>query len=124
MTQKTESEEVDVTKSCPNNYILAINDTLNVIHGKWKLPIIGCLLNGIKHFSDFQRSIPKITPRMLSKELKELEINGVVSRTVYDSIPVTIEYTLTESGELFTQVLDKMVEWGLHHRATSIKNMD
>ena len=58
---------------CPMNYVLAVNDTLNVINGKWKLPIIGSLLFEKKRFTEIQKNIGKITPRMLSKELKELE---------------------------------------------------
>ena len=109
-------------KSCPQQFVLAVNDTLNVISGKWKMPIIGSLLFGIKRFTDIQRNIPKITPRMLSKELKELELNGVVKRTVYDTLPVSVEYELTASAKSISDVLDTMVEWGLKHRkATMLK---
>jgi DNA-binding HxlR family transcriptional regulator len=103
-------------KSCSIQYILAVNDTLNVISGKWKLPIIGSLLYEKKRFTEIQRNIPKITPRMLSKELKELEMNGMVKRIVYDTLPVSVEYELTRSAEQLGEVLDKMVEWGLKHR--------
>jgi DNA-binding HxlR family transcriptional regulator len=103
-------------KSCPAQYVLAVNDTLNVISGKWKLPIIGSLMYEKKRFTEIQRNIPKITPRMLSKELKELEINGMVKRIVYDTLPVSVEYELTRSAEFLGEVLDKMVEWGLKHR--------
>lgn len=104
-------------KACPVQYVLHINDTLNVISGKWKLPILGSLLFGKKRFTEIQRNIPKITPRMLSKELKELELNGMIVRKVYDSTPVTVEYELSESGKSITEVLDKMIEWGIQHRA-------
>jgi len=60
---------------------------------------------------------------MLSKELKELELNGVVKRNVYDSTPVRIEYKLTKSGENILSVLDSMIEWGLAHRK-SVMNSD
>ncbi|MFD2034799.1 winged helix-turn-helix transcriptional regulator [Belliella marina] len=104
------------TKSCPILYVLAINDTLNVISGKWKLPILGSILFGKNRFTEIQRNISKITPRMLSKELKELELNGIVVRKVYDTTPVSVEYELTTSGKNIVEVLDKMVEWGLSHR--------
>lgn len=107
-------------KSCPVQFVLSINDTLNVINGKWKLLIIGSILFGKKRFTDIQRNIPKITPRMLSKELKELELNGMLVRTVYNSIPVSVEYELSESGKSITEVLDKMIEWGLKHRKAVI----
>lgn len=108
-------------KSCPVEYVLNINDTLNVISGKWKLPILGSVLYGKKRFTDIQRNIPKITPRMLSKELKELELNGVLVRTVYNTIPVSVEYELSKSGKLITEVLDKMIEWGIEHRKAMLK---
>lgn len=103
-------------KMCSSNYVMAVNDTMNVINGKWKLPIIGSLLYGKKRFKELERDIEKITPRMLSKELKDLEMNSIVKRTVHNTIPVTVEYGLTESGQRFKNVLDVMVEWGLEHR--------
>jgi DNA-binding HxlR family transcriptional regulator len=103
-------------KMCSSNYVMAVNDTMNVINGKWKLPIIGSLLYGKKRFKELERDIEKITPRMLSKELKDLEMNSIVKRTVHNTIPVTVEYELTESGQRFKNVLDVMVEWGLEHR--------
>jgi DNA-binding HxlR family transcriptional regulator len=114
------AEDLLKVKSCPTHFVLAINDTLNVLVGKWKLPIIGTLLFGKKRFREMEREIAKITPRMLSKELKDLEINGIVKRTVRDTIPVTVEYELTESGLLLRDVLDSMIEWGLKHRKTAI----
>jgi DNA-binding HxlR family transcriptional regulator len=112
--------ELDQVKKCSSTFVLAVNDTLNVISGKWKLPIMGALLYGKKRFKELERDIPKITPRMLSKELKDLEANGIVKRTVYDSIPVSVEYELTKSGDSFHEVLDVMVEWGLKHRRNLI----
>lgn len=107
-------------RACPIQFVLAVNDTLNVINGKWKLPILGSLLFQKRKFTEIQRNIPKITPRMLSKELKDLEMNGMVKRTVYDSIPVSVEYELTNSGKTIGEVLDKMVEWGVKHRNASL----
>ena len=68
--------------------------------------------------------IPNITPRMLSKELKELEINGIVIRKVYNSTPVLVEYELTASGRRLQEVLDKMVTWGLQHREEALAEME
>lgn len=116
----SDTEALLRAKSCPTHFVLAINDTLNVLVGKWKLPIIGSLLFGKKRFREMEREIPKITPRMLSKELKDLEINGIISRTVHNTIPVTVEYELTDSGRSLRLVLDAMVEWGLEHRKANI----
>lgn len=110
----------DQIKSCSSEFVLALNDTLNVLRGKWKMPIIASLLYGKKRFKELEREIPHITPRMLSKELKELELNGILRRTVFDTIPVTVEYELTRSGKSLNDVLDPMIKWGLEHRKNSI----
>ncbi|MFM2230964.1 MAG: hypothetical protein RL607_2222 [Bacteroidota bacterium] len=112
---------INEVKACPIHYVLAVNDTLNVINGKWKLPIIGSLLFEKKRFSEIQKNIGKITPRMLSKELKELEINGIVVRKVYDTMPVSVVYELTPSALELGAVLDTMVAWGLKHRSLTLK---
>lgn len=109
-------------KKCTGTYLLAINDTLNVLHGKWKLPIIGAMIQGHKRFSDIQRAIPKLTPRMLSKELRDLEANGIVKRHVYDTLPVLIEYELTPSAIWLGDVIDKMIEWGIRHRTAVLSD--
>lgn len=118
MEHKISLEEA---KACPTQFVLAINDTLNVVSGKWKMPIIATLFFGKRRFTEVQRNIPKITPRMLSKELKELELNGIVKRTVYDSIPVVVEYELTDSGRMLSDVMDSMIRWGLSHREGIIR---
>lgn len=117
-----DSVEIEDIKKCSVQYILAVNDTLNVISGKWKLPIIGSLLFGKKRFKELQRDISAITPRMLSKELKELELNSIIKRTVYDTIPVRVEYELTNSGFKLNHVLEAMVEWGVEHREDVLSN--
>ena len=90
----------------------ALRDTMNAISGKWKLAIVGTIMYGKHHFTEIQHNIPKITPRMLSKELRELEINGVVKRTVTDTIPVSITYELTESGQELDALVRLMMDWG------------
>lgn len=103
-------------QQCPKSYILALMDTLNVINGKWKLPILASLLRGENRFKDLLDRIEKITPRMLSKELKELELNSLVERKVHNTTPVLIEYKLTASGKDITNVIDAMIGWGMNHR--------
>ena len=116
--------QLERVKKCSGEFVLAVNDTMNVLNGKWKLPIIGSLLYGKKRFKELEREIPKITPRMLSKELKDLEVNGILTRTVYDTIPVTVEYELTKSGNSLNTVLDAMIAWGLQHRKMVIGNKE
>lgn len=109
--------------TCDKTFIMALKDALNVVDGKWKLAIICVLLNGKKRFSAIQKAIPDISPRMVSKELKELEINGVIIRKVTDCIPVLIEYELTPSGERLREVITKMVEWGVTHREETVNTL-
>ena len=116
------TKEIQRVKTCSTEFVLAVNDTLNVLSGKWKLPIIGALMFGKKRFKELERHLPRITPRMLSKELKDLEMNGMIRRTVYDTIPVTVEYELTKSGHSLSRVLDAMMMWGLEHRKTIIRS--
>ena len=96
--------------------ILPVRDALDVINGKWKLPIIIALTFGEKRFSELSREIPGITDRMLSKELRDLELNQLVKRTVYDTFPVTVEYSLTEYGQSLEDVIDSLRQWGVNHR--------
>ena len=101
----------------------ALRDTMNAISGKWKLAIVGTIMYGKHHFTEIQRNIPKITPRMLSKELRELEINGVVKRIVTDTIPVTITYELTESGQELDALVRLMMDWGKKHRERQLAKL-
>jgi DNA-binding HxlR family transcriptional regulator len=105
---------------CSATYILAVHDTINVISGKWKTAIMASLFFGKKRYGELEKDIPKINPRMLSKQLRDLEANGIVTRKVYDTVPVSVEYELTKSGHAFRAVIDVMLEWGLQHRADVI----
>ena len=96
--------------------IAAIRDTLYVLSGKWKLPIIVALSSGPQRFKDLQRSLEDITPKILSKELKELELNEFVTRTVYATSPVTVEYALTRYSRSLDNIIEELREWGLQHR--------
>lgn len=96
--------------------IRPVQDALDVLNGKWKLPIIVALLHGYKRFSEISRQVPGITDRMLSKELRDLELNQLVKRSVYDTFPVTVEYTMTEYGETLKDVIGALHIWGENHR--------
>lgn len=108
--------DLDELNRCPESYVLAVNDTINVVTGKWKLPVMAALIVGKKRFKELEREIPKITPRMLSKELRELELNGMIKRTVDEATPPLVTYEFTDSGKAFKSVLDAMVAWGMEHR--------
>ncbi|MHB8259213.1 MAG: winged helix-turn-helix transcriptional regulator [Bacteroidia bacterium] len=103
------------TSECSKS-LLPVQDALYVLSGKWKIPIIIALIHGNKRFKELHREIKGITAKMLSKELKELELNTLVKRTVYDSIPVSVEYELTTYGITLDKVIIALRDWGLKHR--------
>ncbi|PBQ30256.1 transcriptional regulator [Sphingobacteriaceae bacterium] len=96
--------------------LLPVNDALDVLSGKWKIRIILSLTFGKKRFKQIQRELPGITPKMLSKELKELEMNQLVDRNVYDTVPVSVEYELTTYGKTLRPLIGELGEWGAKHR--------
>jgi DNA-binding HxlR family transcriptional regulator len=94
----------------------AVRDALYVLSGKWKLPLIVALSNGPLRFKDLQRALGEITPKILSKELKEMELNEFVKRNVYSSTPVTVTYEATPYSRSLDKVLNELREWGTQHR--------
>jgi DNA-binding HxlR family transcriptional regulator len=96
--------------------ILPVKDALNVVSGKWKVPIMISLSFGNKRFSEMAKEIPGITDRMLSKELRYLEMNNLVKRSVYNKVPVVIEYTITPYGKSLKKLIDELYSWGTKHR--------
>jgi DNA-binding HxlR family transcriptional regulator len=101
--------------------LLPVRDALEVLSGKWKIPIIIALSQGNYRFRELHRQVLGITTRMLSKELKELELHGLVTRTVYDSLPVSVEYELTSHGRSLQPVVDALYKWGVTHRDKFIR---
>lgn len=96
--------------------MLPVRDALDVLNGRWKLPIIVALTFGNKRFKEISKEVEGITDKMLSKELKELEANLLVKRTVYDSFPPTVEYSITDHGKSLQKVIGELGEWGSKHR--------
>lgn len=104
------SEKEKDTSVCPLKY------TLNLVGGKWKLPII-CILarEEAVRYNSLKRKLSGITNMMLSQSLKELEENGIVHREQYNEIPPRVEYSLTEEGRSILLPLDSLSDWGKHH---------
>ena len=107
------SQKSDPT--CPVR-LKAAKDALEAISGKWRIPIIIALLYGGKRFGEIQKDIVDISPKMLAKELQELELNKLITRTVYDSKPVSIEYKLTTLGKSLKRLMDEIQDWGTLYR--------
>lgn len=103
-----------------NKMRLAIQDTIEVVNGKWKLLIIASLTRKPYRFKELTRELG-ISPRMLSKELQDMEMNKLISRTVYESKPVTVEYALTDYGKTLDDVMNAMRDWGVKHRKKIMK---
>lgn len=95
----------------------AIHDAMDVLNGKWKIYIISSICHYNKRrFSDILNDVVGISNKMLSKELKELELNKLVNRTVLDTHPVTVQYELTKHGKTLQTIINNLTDWGIKHR--------
>lgn len=94
----------------------AVQDTQDIIGGKWKIKILTILYFGKTHFMELQRRVQGIGSKMLSQELRDLEMNGLVKRTVCETRPVTVEYELTSYGATLKNIIGDMEKWGRKHR--------
>jgi DNA-binding HxlR family transcriptional regulator len=93
-------------KSC------SLRDVLDIIGGKWSMPIIYILSKGKLRFKEIERSIEGINTRMLIKELKNMESNGILTREVFATVPPTVEYALTEKGLKLLPSIISLHQWG------------
>lgn len=98
--------------------LVPVKDALEVLGGKWKFQIVISLTFGTKRFKEIARDLETISDKMLSKELKELEMHQLVKRTVYDTFPPVVEYELTGHGKTLQGLIDNLRDWGLLHRKT------
>ncbi len=89
---------------------------LSVVGGKWKLLILKYLLLGTRRFSELKSSIPAVTHRMLTRQLRELENDALIKRTVYPEVPARVEYCLTEVGRTLEPLIDQFHDWGGWYR--------
>jgi len=97
---------MDIPKfQCPLDY------GMSLIGGKWKLIIIWHLSSGTKRFNELKKMIPSITPRMLTAQLRELESNKIIIRTVYPEVPPKVEYSLSEYGLIVMPILNELCNW-------------
>jgi DNA-binding HxlR family transcriptional regulator len=90
----------------------SLKEVLDILGGKWAMPIIYTLAKGKMRFKELERSIPHINTRMLVKELKNMEANAIVTREVFATVPPTVEYTLTEKGEKLLPIISDLHKWG------------
>lgn len=90
----------------------SLRDVLDIIGGKWSMPIIYILSKGKMRFKEIERSVEGINTRMLVKELKNMEMNGIVTREVFATVPPTVEYTLTDKGLKLLPSIVSLHNWG------------
>jgi len=100
-----------LSKECPEVYASSI------IGGQWSLPVCYSLINGKLRFSELKRCLPNITERMLTLQLRKLEENKIVKRTVYAEVPPRVEYELTPIGYALKPVIRELEKWGKKHKA-------
>jgi DNA-binding HxlR family transcriptional regulator len=109
-------EQQTEVKECTHK-LLPVSDVLELTSGKWRLHIVMALMClGKMRFKELQRAIPGISGKVLSGELKELEVNELIARKIHDTYPITVEYEITEYGRTLEKVVHELREWGLTHR--------
>lgn len=91
-------------------------DALYVLSGKWRMPIIIALYNGLRRYRDIARNIPGITFTMLSKDLQLMELNKLIIRTEDPDFPKTVEYMLTDYCKSLYPIVENLIAWGKEHR--------
>lgn len=114
-------QKIELSPQCTGQ-LRAIGDTMELLAGKWKIQIIGTLLlNGTMRFMELKRALNGIAPKKLSKDLQELETNELITRTVMNTKPITVEYELTPHGETLESLINEVMDWGFNHRKHIIK---
>ncbi|RYZ99211.1 MAG: transcriptional regulator [Sphingobacteriaceae bacterium] len=113
--EETIQEIIHSNESC-TVAVTAVKDALYVLSGKWKLPILILLIDSPKRFNELQKQLETVTPKILSKELRDLEMNELIIRKVYPTIPVTVVYEATPYSETLKPVLTELRNWGFEHR--------
>jgi DNA-binding HxlR family transcriptional regulator len=96
-------------ENCP------VRAALDVIRGRWKPSILWELKTETRRFSDLQSALPGIRAQVLTVQLRQLEADGVVVRTVYPEVPARVEYALTRHGRALSDVMDQLEAWGEHY---------
>ncbi|VVE76122.1 winged helix-turn-helix transcriptional regulator [Pandoraea sputorum] len=99
----------------------SVEESMRVLGGRWRLLLVSYLIDGPKRFNDLRRDVPGISQRMLTLDLRALEDAGLITRTVYPTSPVKVEYALSADGERLRPVVEVMKEFGLWLKARDEK---
>ena len=103
-------------KKSARTFDCGISLTKEVLNGKWKFSLLYAIASGIKRPSALQRTLPEATRRVLNIQLNELELHGLIAKTIYPQLPPKVEYHLTDFGRSILPVIDAMDRWGTEHR--------
>lgn len=98
----------------------SVEEAMRLLGGRWRLLIASYLLDGAKRFNDLRRDMPAISQRMLTLDLRALEEAGLIHRTVYPTVPVKVEYALTDDGRRLQPVVELMKDFGLWVKARAV----
>ncbi len=115
MKNHTNAENQPDNFSATTEIFCPVHLTVGVFAGKWKLPILWHLRTGIKRFGELSRAIPAITQSMLSIQLKELEEDGIISRTLFPEVPPRVEYSLSAIGKSLIPLIVSIEKWGIEY---------
>ena len=96
--------------------ICPVETTLTLISDRWKVLILRDLFTGTKRFGELKKSLSGISQKVLTANLRDMEQNGLLTRTVYPEVPPRVEYTLTETGESLKPILSAMFDWGMDYK--------
>jgi DNA-binding HxlR family transcriptional regulator len=124
METEMEQRQHQIKADCMSRNALVVRDALEILNGKWKLPILMALSNGFTRFSEIANALPGITDRVLSKELKQLEATKLLERRVVENPQQRVEYFLTEQGNGLDKVIKELSTWGLTIRKNVMGNND
>ena len=102
-------------------YNNSVELSLDIIGGKWKMPLIWRLKDDSKRYGELKRSLLKVTHKMLTQQLRELEQDEIITRKVYPEVPPKVEYNLTLLGKSVIPVIDLLREWGEEYRGVFVK---
>lgn len=114
--------EYSAFSDCDRKKIRAIDDTMDVLSGKWKVSIIARLWYKPMRFSGLLRDVSGISGKVLSRELRDLEMNGLINREVSQSKPIAVTYELSDYGKSLKDLTDSIADWGLQHRKQIISS--
>ena len=107
---------MDNEKSNDNLPACPVETTLMLIGNKWKVLIIRDLLTGTKRFGELKKSIGKVSQKVLTTQLRDMEESGLISRKVYAEVPPMVEYSLTDLGKSLQPILNAMLQWGTEYK--------